>query len=668
MERKSSSKAITRIYNMTGKSTQIKKGLKRALTLLLAFLFMLSTVAMAVPDANGYIDDGASQSVASHEQIISVPAHGGDGFISDDNGSIKFYVNQSTGGFYILPSSAELDESKPPSFGSFRIDGEEFVFGGNYPGAFFVMPPMINHGGTAQAVWYKNGLYISQYLNIVQNEVRANSYAVYIRYEIESAYYGETFNGNVEGRILIDTMFGAYDNLPVKISGGEALTYETVFDESNMPAYFGNDTSSGVYPRVYGLLIDSSVTKPSSLTFADLDNVSGTVFDYNPNTSQVITDSAVLLYFEGQRDGDGSVFFSTIYGFDVEAVGLGDNIGVEAELPYKEEIFAEYARCSDIASIVQLQETFTLSSHGVRSIAAGWSHTVAIKNDGSLWAWGNNSNAQLGLGYVGNQRNEPIRIGSATNWVSVTASANHTLATRADGTLWAWGYNRNGRLGLQGSPAYTDFLSVILPARVGVASNWASVSAGYSHSLATRTDGSLWAWGWGAEGQLGEHPGNSPGTFPVAWSPIRVGTASNWASVSAGYSHSLATRTDGTLWAWGNNASGQLGDGTTTARMQPIRIGTASNWASVSAGHSRSLGIRADGSLWAWGSNASGQLEPIRIGTASNWASVSAGFGIRADGSLWAWGSNASGQLGRYALTQPAIGQACRMWGGTQLL
>ncbi|MCL2249013.1 MAG: InlB B-repeat-containing protein [Oscillospiraceae bacterium] len=319
MERKSSSKAITRIYNMTGKSTQIKKGLRRALTLLLAILFMLSTVAMAVPGANGYIDDGASQSVASHEQIISVPAHGSDGFISDDNGFIKFYVNQSTGGFYILPSGLELDESKPSSFGSFRIDGEEFVFGGNYPGAFFVMPPMINQGGTAQAVWYKNGLYISQYLNIVQNEVRANSYAVYIRYEIESAYYGETFNGNIEGRILIDTMFGAYDNLPVKISGGEALTYETVFDESNMPAYFGNDTSSGVYPRVYGLLIDSSVTRPSSLTFADLDNVSGTVFDYNLNTSQVITDSAVLLYFEGQRDSDGSVFFSTIYGFDVEA-------------------------------------------------------------------------------------------------------------------------------------------------------------------------------------------------------------------------------------------------------------------------------------------------------------------------------------------------------------
>jgi len=636
MERIFSSKAKIHNFIKHVKATQVKRGLKRALTLLLAFLFMLSTVAMAVPDANGYIDDGASQSVASHEQIISVPAHGGDGFISDDNGSIKFYVNRSTGGFYILPSGVELDESKPPSFGSFRIDGEEFVFGGNYPGAFFVMSPMINHGGTAQAVWYKNGLYISQYLNIVQNEVRANSYAVYIRYEIESAYYGETFNGNVEGRILIDTMFGAYDNLPVKISGGEALTYETVFDEPNMPAYFGNDTSSGAYPRVYGLLIDSSVTRPSSLTFADLDNVSGTVFDYNPNTSQVITDSAVLLYFEGQRDSDGSVFFSTIYGFDVEKV----------ENPYNMED-VDYVIYAEVSAASGFLHDRTLSLYTVIKVSA-INHTALIKDDGSLWTWGSNSSGQLGLGDTIN-RNIPTQVGNDTNWAYVSVGENSTTAIKNDGSLWAWGANGGG-----GSPlGLGDDINRHVPTRVGSDYNWASISSWSMRTVATRSDGSLWVWGGGTLGQLGL------GDTIISRTPTQIGNDKDWMSVSAGRYHTVAIRNDGSLWAWGLNNRGQLGLGDTINRNIPTQVGNGTNWAYVSSGLQRTMAIRTDGSLWAWGDNTSGglglsdtidRLTPTQVENGKDWVSVSTGrnhtVATRSDGSLWAWGSNSNGTLG----------------------
>ena len=172
------------------------------------------------------------------------------------------------------------------------------------------------------------------------------------------------------------------------------------------------------------------------------------------------------------------------------------------------------------------------------------------------------------------------------------------------------------------------------------------VSAGGSHSVVIKPDGTLWAWGSNWTGQLGD------GTTTNRHSPVRIGTASNWSSVSAGGSHILGIRTDGTLWAWGNNDYAQLGDGTTTRRHSPVRIGTATNWASVSANTNHSVGIRVDGTLWAWGGNFHGQLgdgtttnrhSPVRIGTATNWANVSAAqwhtVAIRADGTLWAWGA-----------------------------
>ena len=187
----------------------------------------------------------------------------------------------------------------------------------------------------------------------------------------------------------------------------------------------------------------------------------------------------------------------------------------------------------------------------------------------------------------------------------------------------------------------------------GTAGNWIAVSAGMEHTVAIRADGSLWAWGDNHYGQLGN------GTWlPDSNIPVRVGTAYDWAYVSAGVEHTAAIRSDGSLWAWGENRSGQLGDGTTTGRNIPVRVGTAGNWAAVSSGPTHSAAIRSDGSLWAWGFNVHGWLgdgttinrnAPVRIGTDTNWAAVSVGghtVAIRADGSLWAWGDNHYGQLG----------------------
>jgi alpha-tubulin suppressor-like RCC1 family protein len=292
-----------------------------------------------------------------------------------------------------------------------------------------------------------------------------------------------------------------------------------------------------------------------------------------------------------------------------------------------------------------------------QSVAAGTFYTLAIRTDGTLWGWGNNGSGQLGSGaYGGNDHTTPMQIGTATNWRSVSAGEQHALAIRTDGTLWAWGWNNDGQLG-DGTRE-----NRYAPTQIGTATTWKSVSAGSSNTLAVRTDGTLWAWGSNIYGQLGT------GTvdYDTHLMPVQIGTATNWQSVAAGFSYTMAVRTDGTLWAWGQNDKGQLGNGTISnynSQTTPAQIGTATNWQSVAAGFSHTMALRTDGTLWAWGESSEGQLGdgttttrgiPAQVGTAHNWESVSVGgfqtVAARADGTLWAWGRNTSGEVGSAAL------------------
>jgi alpha-tubulin suppressor-like RCC1 family protein len=174
------------------------------------------------------------------------------------------------------------------------------------------------------------------------------------------------------------------------------------------------------------------------------------------------------------------------------------------------------------------------------------------------------------------------------------------------------------------------------------------VSTGKYHTIAIKTDGTLWAWGKNHFGRLGD------GTKEDRISPVIIGTDKDWAYVSVGFFHSVALKSDGSVWAWGGNSDGQLGDGTKEDRFSPVRIGTDNDWASISAGELFTLAIKTDGSMWGWGSNVYGELSggekhfyiPTRIGTDNDWAFVSAGdrnsLAIEKDGSLWGWGYHAS--------------------------
>ena len=285
-------------------------------------------------------------------------------------------------------------------------------------------------------------------------------------------------------------------------------------------------------------------------------------------------------------------------------------------------------------------------------LSAGSNHTTGIKSDGTLWTWGNNTNGQLGDGTLV-KKTSPIQIGTDNNWVSVSAGDSHTLALKSDGTLWAWGYNGSARLG---DGTWNNKIS---PIQIGTGNNWVSVSAYGAHTAGMKSDGTLWTWGWNAFGQLGD------GTTVWRLSPIQVGTDKNWISVTVGGSYTVALKSDGTLWAWGNNPDGRLGDGTMVNKIAPVKIGVDNNWTSFSVGGDYSVGgghtvaLKSDGTLWAWGYNLNGQLgdgttvnktSPTQIGVDNNWGSVSAGkrhtLARKSDGSLWGWGYNWRGQLG----------------------
>jgi alpha-tubulin suppressor-like RCC1 family protein len=285
------------------------------------------------------------------------------------------------------------------------------------------------------------------------------------------------------------------------------------------------------------------------------------------------------------------------------------------------------------------------------AVSAGRYHNGAIRSDGALFTWGRNNLGQLGAGGVASV-NSPIQIGTSS-WTAISAGETHTAAIRSDGALFAWGSNRYGQLA---NPVTGYFASVSSPVQIGT-SSWTAVSAGGSHTVAIRSDGALFAWGDRRDGQLGDGVASA---FSFITSPIQIGTSS-WTAVSAGGTHTAAIRSDGALFTWGRNNAGQLGNGTSSTRSSPVQIGTSS-WTAVSAGVQHTAAIRSGGSLFTWGLNNSGQLgdgstsnrsSPVQVGT-SSWTAVTAGWfataAIKLGGSLFTWGRNYWGGLGIGAL------------------
>jgi alpha-tubulin suppressor-like RCC1 family protein len=259
-------------------------------------------------------------------------------------------------------------------------------------------------------------------------------------------------------------------------------------------------------------------------------------------------------------------------------------------------------------------------------VSCGNYHTMAIKTDGSLWGWGNNNAGNVGTNNTTPYSSPVQTIAGGNNWKLVAGGQYMTAAIKIDGTLWLWGQNTNGQLGTNNITSYSSPVQT-----VASGNNWKQVSVREGQTAAIKTDGSLWTWGYNLYGQLGT---NNITSYSSPVQTIAGGT--NWRQVSCGYQHTVAIKTDGSLWGWGNNTTGNLGDNTVVANSSPIQtIAGGTNWKYVSGGQATTAAIKTDGTLWTWGQDVTygalgdnafiNQSSPIQTyAGGTNWKQVKA--------------------------------------------
>ncbi|NBD23058.1 RCC1 domain-containing protein [Paenibacillus glycinis] len=282
-------------------------------------------------------------------------------------------------------------------------------------------------------------------------------------------------------------------------------------------------------------------------------------------------------------------------------------------------------------------------------VAAGTYHSLALRSDGTVWAWGWNVKGQIGNGST-KDRTAPVQTLNVTEAVSIAAGYQHSLALKQDGTVLAWGDNEFGQLGV--GDDLTPFTHT--PVQVQGLDSAVAISAGSKHSLALKDDGTVWAWGYNGDGQLGD------GSTKQRFTPVQVEGLNSVVAIAAGDDHNFALKQDGTVWAWGYNKFGELGVGDNLpGYITPVQVQGLDPAVAISGGLFHSLAVKDDGTVWTWGNNWEGQLgdgskterdAPVQVEGLTDVVYVAAGgqhsLAIKSDGTLWSWGLNRGGQLG----------------------
>jgi len=337
------------------------------------------------------------------------------------------------------------------------------------------------------------------------------------------------------------------------------------------------------------------------------------VFKINDVHDRVIAGSWITY----DPSGDGG----TLWGWGLNTAGMvGDNSTINRSSP------------------VQIPGT------SWSSVSSGNNFTFGIKTDGTLWAWGCNNPTQggsLGLNIGGASYQSPNQV-PGTNWLCINAGYRHSLALKCDNTLWAWGRGQYGRLG--------DGTQIQRSSPIQVpGTSWCGIAAVYNNSLALKTDGTLWSWGYNNFGQIADNT-----TIPKC-SPVQI-PGNSWVQVSPCFGR----KSDGTLWGWGINQHGQLGDGTTISRSSPSQIPGC--WNDICLHHPSLLSSarKTDGTLWTWGRGYCGgrgddtagavhRSSPIQV-PGNSWTNISlrymGGIARKSDGTLWSWGNGSNGTVG----------------------
>jgi alpha-tubulin suppressor-like RCC1 family protein len=448
-----------------------------------------------------------------------------------------------------------------------------------------------------------------------------------------------TFVSGIEVRAQVPAASAGTYSVMVFNSSGLGAIYANGIVYSAAPSWtstsYDNQTNivsvqllaTGDIPLTYSLQAGSSL--PSGVTLSSTGLISGTASGITTTTTVNFT--VVVQDVELQTTPQSialsiTIYVARLYSWGLNSDGyLGQGDTINRSSPIQVGSLANWL-----------------------SIAAGYAHTISTKIDGTLWASARNLDGQLGDGTTIN-RSSPVQVGSLTTWSIVSAGRRHSVATKTDGTIWAWGRNAQGQLG---DGTTVDKSS---PIQVGLLTTWLNISAGQYATVAIKTNGTIWTWGQNVFGTLGTND-----TIDRS-SPVQVGSLSNWSLISSGNHSVAAIKTDGTLWSWGFNSSGKLGLNNTTYYSSPVQVGALTNWSKISSSLSgnHTLAIKTNGTLWAWGKNSYGQLgdgttinrsSPVQIGALTAWSMISPGnnqsLSTKTDGTLWAWGRNNDGQLG----------------------
>lgn len=298
----------------------------------------------------------------------------------------------------------------------------------------------------------------------------------------------------------------------------------------------------------------------------------------------------------------------------------------------------------------------------VVEVAAGGYHTCARKKDGTLWCWGRNEHGQIGDGTTAVAKPSPVQLTAlGTSVVGVAAGSNRACARKMDGTLWCWGQNEQGEVGdgTTASPKPSPVQVTSLGTRI------IDVVLGLNHTCARTTDGALWCWGGGGFGQIGDGTTDGPKLSPVQITTLGTSVV----RMAAGDYHTCAGKLDGSLWCWGDNTFREIGDGTAmTPKPSPVEVTALQTSIDLAAGDFHTCAIKSNGSLWCWGINDFGQVgdgttaspkpSPVQVtAVGANVIEIATGgrhsCARTADGMVWCWGWNRDGQIGDGTVVTP---------------
>ncbi len=425
---------------------------------------------------------------------------------------------------------------------------------------------------------------------------------------------------------VVDSVTGA---TAIKVNG---LTY------SSFPAWStGSSLSNQVANTAFAVSLSASAD--SSITYS--------------NTSAL--PAGTTLAANGYFSGTVSIGAQTTYSFDVKATDA-ENQDATRTFSLTVTVTPQtrlWAWGHNSSGSLGLNDTVHRSSPVQVGTDTNWNQieasdfsSMATKTDGTLWLWGIGNYGQLGQNNR-NNASSPTQVGTGTDWSKIANGFRVSSAIKTNGTLWTWGRNAEGQLG------QNNVIHRSSPTQVGSDTNWNLISSDGYVNAATKTDGTLWLWGRNNYGQLGQN------NVIHRSSPIQVGTGTNWSLIAAGDLHTAAIKTDGTLWLWGQNSYGQLGTNDrnyVSGKSSPVQVaGTTWNQVAVSKHHT--IATKTDGTLWLWGrgtyigtNDAVARSSPTQV-AGTTWNKIAAGYNIftlttKTDGTLWTWGRNFSGPLG----------------------